>query len=341
MRNALQQARQSAWLIHGAAAPAFGYLSALLARREETSRTILILHDEKNLNQAVEDLEFFCGLQDTRMVVLPFPEHNPDSNSQMEQQLDRLGSLTELANMSEARKAILVTTLQALRACIPQRTALVRSEIKLFTGISYSFSDLVNQLNELGYDHESEVERPGQFAVRGGIIDLYPVNALLPYRLDFFGDEIEEIRTFKPDTQRSEKQVDAVIIAAPPGKELPAAPTGILEYLDGPARWIFWEPVLCESACPAFYTNRSEGINLSQVLEARSEMSDAWIGLSELDDTGILFNNEAKRTALDSETLKQYRAFPANEALGMDRFYQEQEERVRFFKRVVAWQNEG
>lgn len=341
MRKALQEARQAAWLVHGAAAPAFGYLSSLLAGREKIFRTVLVLHDGGILNQAVEDLEFFRGLQPAGATVLPFPDHLPESNSRKEQQLDRLGTLTQLANMPEKQSAIVVTTLPALRSFIPEKKALVRSEIKLFAGISYSFSGLVSQLNELGYDHESEVDNPGQFAVRGGIIDLYPVNALLPYRLDFFGDEIEEIRTFKPDTQRSEKKVDSVIIAAPPGKELPRSPAGIPEYLDVSTQWILWEPVLCENACPAFYSNRSEGINLSRLLETRTGKKDTWIGLSELDDTGIFFNREVRRISLDSETLKQYRAFPANETPGMDRFYQEQKERIRFFKRIIDWQKEG
>ena len=75
------------------------------------------------------------------------------------------------------------------------------------------------QLVLAGYDPVSQVVRPGEYSVRGGLIDLFPMGATLPYRLDLFGDELESIRTFDPDTQRSLYPIDTVRLL--PGREFP------------------------------------------------------------------------------------------------------------------------
>jgi len=75
------------------------------------------------------------------------------------------------------------------------------------------------QLTLAGYEHVSQVVRPGEYCVRGGLIDLYPTGSALPLRLDLFGDELESLRTFDPDTQRSLYPVDRVRLL--PGREFP------------------------------------------------------------------------------------------------------------------------
>ncbi|NLD67870.1 MAG: transcription-repair coupling factor, partial [Limnobacter sp.] len=75
------------------------------------------------------------------------------------------------------------------------------------------------QLTLAGYEHVSQVVHPGEYCVRGGLIDLFPMGSALPYRLDLFGDEIESIRTFDPDTQRSLYPIDKVRLL--PGREFP------------------------------------------------------------------------------------------------------------------------
>jgi len=76
---------------------------------------------------------------------------------------------------------------------------------------------LRRQLSFAGYEHVKQVVRPGEYAVRGGLIDLYPTGSSLPYRIDLFGDEIDSIRTFDPDTQRSLYPIDRVRLL--PGRE--------------------------------------------------------------------------------------------------------------------------
>ncbi len=75
------------------------------------------------------------------------------------------------------------------------------------------------QLQQAGYDPVSAVVRPGEYSLRGGLIDLFPMGSALPYRIDLFGDEIDQIRSFDPDTQRSLFPVQEVRLL--PGHEFP------------------------------------------------------------------------------------------------------------------------
>jgi len=111
---------------------------------------------------------------------------------------------------------------------VPATTALVRLAPPSFLA-AYTFffrqnekldeARLKAQLTLAGYSHVSQVMSPGEYSVRGGLIDLFPMGSALPYRLDLFGDEIETIRTFDADTQRSLYPVREVRLL--PGREFP------------------------------------------------------------------------------------------------------------------------
>jgi transcription-repair coupling factor (superfamily II helicase) len=111
---------------------------------------------------------------------------------------------------------------------LPATTALVRLAPPSFmAGTTFHFKQktqldearLKGQLTLAGYTHVSQVVSPGEYAVRGGLIDLFPMGSPVPYRVDLFGDEIDSIRTFDPDTQRSLYPVPEVRLL--PGREFP------------------------------------------------------------------------------------------------------------------------
>ena len=111
---------------------------------------------------------------------------------------------------------------------VPATTALVRLAPPSFLA-AYTFffkkgekldeARLKSQLTLAGYSHVSQVMSPGEYSVRGGLLDLFPMGSALPYRLDLFGDTIETIRTFDADTQRSLYPVHEVRLL--PGREFP------------------------------------------------------------------------------------------------------------------------
>ena len=86
-------------------------------------------------------------------------------------------------------------------------------------GMKLDEAALKAQLTLAGYEHVEQVLRPGEYTVRGGLIDLFPMGSALPYRLDLFDDELDSLRTFDPDTQRSLYPVKAVKLL--PGREFP------------------------------------------------------------------------------------------------------------------------
>ncbi len=111
---------------------------------------------------------------------------------------------------------------------MPATTALVRLAPPSFlAGYTFEFrskqrldeAGLKAQLTLAGYTHVSQVVSPGEYAVRGGLIDLFPMGSPVPYRVDLFGDEIDSIRTFDPDSQRSLYPVPEVRLL--PGREFP------------------------------------------------------------------------------------------------------------------------
>ena len=111
---------------------------------------------------------------------------------------------------------------------LPATTALTRLAPPSFlAGTTFQFKQkskldearLKGQLTLAGYQHVSQVVSPGEYAVRGGLIDLFPMGSLVPYRVDLFGDEVDSIRTFDPDTQRSLYPVPEVRLL--PGREFP------------------------------------------------------------------------------------------------------------------------
>ncbi|MBC7488742.1 MAG: DEAD/DEAH box helicase, partial [Glaciimonas sp.] len=111
---------------------------------------------------------------------------------------------------------------------LPVTTALVRMAPPAFLA-AYTFffkqgetldeACLKSQLTLAGYSHVTQVVSPGEYSVRGGLIDIFPMGSMLPYRIDMFGDNIETIRTFDADTQRSLYPVKEIRLL--PGREFP------------------------------------------------------------------------------------------------------------------------
>ncbi|PKK87817.1 MAG: hypothetical protein CVV62_02560, partial [Tenericutes bacterium HGW-Tenericutes-7] len=115
----------------------------------------------------------------------------------------RLERINTIVKSLEKTKRIIITNLYGLLKPQLPYEKWKNSEIKIETNSIYDIDELKNVLIEYGYKKEYTVEKMGDFSIRGGIIDIFPVNSKQPYRLDFFGDEVEIIKSFDIDTQRS------------------------------------------------------------------------------------------------------------------------------------------
>ncbi|MAU49470.1 MAG: transcription-repair coupling factor [Flavobacteriaceae bacterium] len=120
--------------------------------------------------------------------------------------------LTEHLNFSKNKNSIIVTHLRAISENQVNKNELKKSSIKLKVDQNISFDKLNEELFELNFRREDFVVEPGEFAIRGGILDIFPYSSQTPYRIEFFGDEITRIRSFDIESQRSEKNHQSIKI---------------------------------------------------------------------------------------------------------------------------------
>ena len=205
-----------------AAGSADALLLAQLGERERALRrtTAIVTADASDARRLVDELAFFApGL---RCAVFPDWETLPYDTFSPHQDLisERLAALWRISQKDKDTGADVVI--------VPATTALYRLAPPGFlAGYTFEFkvqqkldeAKLRAQLTLAGYSHVTQVVSPGEYAVRGGLIDLFPMGSLVPYRVDLFDDEIDSIRTFDPDTQRSLYPVTEVRLL--PGREFP------------------------------------------------------------------------------------------------------------------------
>ena len=143
------------------------------------------------------------------------------------ERLETLAHLAHLPAASEGSAPIIVTSVVALlqRSFSPER---LREMTRSFRrGLEIDPLDLVEWLEEQGYEPETRVSQKGDIALRGGILDIFPLTAPWPVRLEFFGNELESLRSFDPISQISKEEIDQVTV--PPGGEI-----GLLKRLAEP-----------------------------------------------------------------------------------------------------------
>jgi transcription-repair coupling factor (superfamily II helicase) len=214
--------------VSGLSPTAKALLLVLLQRAAERPLIVVV-----NDNRAVEDfapiLQGFCELTsvcDPDSVVslpardvLPFQNLSPHPELQEER-------ATALWKIATGKAGIVVAPIAA--SAIRLRAAEYYSELArtLRRGESFDLDNLLAHLNTVGYSSADVVEMPGQYAVRGGILDVYSPEAERPVRVEFFGDEVDSIRRFDPASQRSSNPLDEALL-------LPLTETPVSDQLLG------------------------------------------------------------------------------------------------------------
>lgn len=234
-----------------------------------------------------------------QVLVLPEDQDSSHSTDELDAQrrfdadCDRLRVWTELQRrnaspISRRAPVLIVTTPRALMQPAPAAPAIERAALRLQQGADYDFSALRDKLLELDYDCEAVCEYPGQFAVRGGLIDVYPFHGDAPVRLDFFGDELESIREFDPTTQRGERQLTQVVLSARPAQVQQRLETfGSLEYFPEPVFWCLQEPAALHQAYLPYFeipqTTVAARFTFADLVGVRREpYADLWLALQDV-----------------------------------------------------------
>ncbi len=197
-------------------------LLAQLGEREKASGKPLaiITSDATDAQRLQEEIAFFAP--QLRCALFPDWETLPYDTFSPHQDLisERLATLWRISQRDRDTGADVII--------VPATTALYRLAPPSFlAGYTFQFkvkqkldeAKLKSQLTLAGYSHVSQVVGPGEYAVRGGLIDLFPMGSAVPYRVDLFDNEIDSIRTFDPDSQRSLYPVPEIRLL--PGREFP------------------------------------------------------------------------------------------------------------------------
>jgi transcription-repair coupling factor (superfamily II helicase) len=125
---------------------------------------------------------------------------------------------------------VVVTSADALAEKVVSKSSLEDKSIQVQTGETLDREELQNLLLELGFNRVDYVYEPGQFALRGSILDVFSFSSEYPYRLDFFGDDIDSIRQFSVDTQLSTEQKESVVIV-PDMDKIEGAQVSLMDFL--------------------------------------------------------------------------------------------------------------
>lgn len=107
-------------------------------------------------------------------------------------------------------KGVMIVPIAGLRRLLPTRDRWKNAQHTIQVGDDLSIDKLTNQLIKLGYERGSMVSTPGEFSIRGGIIDIYPLTEELPIRIELFDTEVDSIRTFEIDDQRSKDKLNSI-----------------------------------------------------------------------------------------------------------------------------------
>lgn len=117
-----------------------------------------------------------------------------------------------LARLSQNRNLFIVSYPDALAELVVTKKKLDERILKLSVSQEIALSNIVHKLRDFGFEETDYVYEPGQFAVRGSILDVYSYSCEFPFRIDFFGDEIDSIRTFDVESQLSKVKRECIEI---------------------------------------------------------------------------------------------------------------------------------
>ncbi|HEV7590552.1 MAG TPA: DEAD/DEAH box helicase, partial [Longimicrobium sp.] len=182
-------------------------LAAALHRARRERLWVLVATRPEDAEQAAADLEALLG----EGAVYLYPQRESLPYEEAEPHLEIGGARVEaLEALLSGRAALLVTTARAMQELSPAVEGLDDLRLELRTGQRVRLPELAATLEGMGFERVATVEEVGQFALRGGIVDVFGFDAPEPARVEFFGDEIESVRFFDILTQLSVRSVEAL-----------------------------------------------------------------------------------------------------------------------------------
>lgn len=217
-----------------------------------TKKNILVITGETRESKLLDDLPYFGiknALELPAWETLPGEEIAPSS--------DIAGKRLEILHTLISQKGphLVFCSLQACLQKVPSKKKLAPLFKTLKIGDEIPFEELAELLTALGYKRAAVVSDKGEFAIRGGLIDLYPVTSLQPYRLDFFGNTLESIRIFDAGSQKSISKEETLFLSPASEWEIlqnEKAPHSLFDFLGKDTLVVFDDLLAIEDRYVAF-----------------------------------------------------------------------------------------
>jgi len=203
-------------------------LALVRAAEREARPLVVVVPDTPTASRLIEELDFFASDEAATPIAafpdwetLPYDTFSPHHDIVSE----RLAALYGLPGLA---RGILVVPITTAMVRMPPRDYLLGSTLILSRGERLDLDAMRLRLTAAGYRSVGQAMEHGEFAVRGALLDLFPMGSPLPYRIDLFDEEVESIRTFDPETQRTVGRVDTVRLI--PAREFPTDEAGIARF---------------------------------------------------------------------------------------------------------------
>ncbi len=197
----------------GSSAPLlFATLTINYKAGQEPPPFLFVMSDEEEAGYFYHDLTQMLG--DRTVLFFPSSYRRAIKYNQKDDanEILRTNVLTTISAAERKGNPMIVTYPNALAEKVISKNELSNITINISKGDTIDISNLETRLFELGFNRTDYVYEPGQFAIRGGIVDIYSYSSENPYRIDFFGDEVDSIRTFDIQSQLSDNIMDAISI---------------------------------------------------------------------------------------------------------------------------------
>ena len=193
--------------------------------RQSGQLTVLVCNDTASAMRFEQELSFYSG--DLEIVHFPDWETLPYDTFSPHQDIisERLNTLHRL---SEMKSGILVVPVSTLMHRLLPSEYLQAHSLAIEVGQTFDIKAMRLKLEANGYRCVNTVYEHGEFALRGSIMDIFPMGSSMPFRVDLFGDEVDTLRTFDPESQRTIEQIKSVNLL--PGKEFPLDKSGISRF---------------------------------------------------------------------------------------------------------------
>ena len=241
--------KQQAW--HGLVDAATA-LAIAEATHNYAGFCVVITPDTESTERLHNELAFFC---DESLPLLAFPDWEtlPYDSFSPHQDIvsERLKTLYQLPFLS---RGILVVPATTLMHRIAPKEYVISNSLLLEPGQKFDLQSIRTNLVDNGYRQVDTVYEHGEFAVRGAIIDIFPMGSSTPYRIDLFDEEIDQLRTFDPESQRTIERIDKVSVL--PAHEYPFDKTAIQKFRQNWRTHFDIDPQIC-----SIYQDVSSGLN--------------------------------------------------------------------------------